>query len=72
MVCKASSSIWWSVGPDGSLVKKSCRHGGDGTGASSGQRPKLEVASQNRRYARLTSPVDVMREGDVEDEDGGA
>ena len=69
MVCKASASIWRRVGPDGSLVK-SCRHGGEGTGASSGQRPKLEVA-RSTGVARLTIPVVVMRE-DGEDEGGGA
>ena len=38
MVCEASAFIRRRVGPDGTLVK-SGRHGGEGTGASSGQRP---------------------------------
>lgn len=40
MVCKASASIGRSIGPDGTPVKSGGgRHGGEGTGASSGQRP---------------------------------
>ena len=39
VVCKASASIWRSVGPYGTLLKSGSRHGGEGTGASSGQRP---------------------------------
>lgn len=70
MVCEASASIGRSAGPDGTLVKSGgSRHGGEGTGASSGQEAELEVVRRTA-VARLTSPVVVIRES-VGFEDGG-
>ena len=58
MVCKASASIWRSVGPDGTLVKSGGRHGGEGSGASSGQRPSSKwLAERTLRAWRVQSAL---------------